>query len=124
MHAVAQHELEEALDELAEHLDKLKEYAAKDEDAKRLAAALDAARASAADLPRLHETLLRLAAHKEVAAEDAEALRRLQQALVELALAVIAFREHVRDKEPVGFEDLPVPPYDLWLPFKAGCGCH
>lgn len=46
--------------------------------------------------------------------EDANVFRR---DLKDLAEAVIHVR--TRPGSPVRFRELPVPPYDLWLPFKA-----
>jgi hypothetical protein len=53
----------------------------------------------------------------ETAAEQPAEEGRTNRALVALALGVMEARRN-------GLPDLPMPEYDLWLPFKAGCGLH
>ena len=68
------------------------------------------------ELPDLHCTLLALARHDDVSAQEVAALRQLQGALVDIARAVM----QIRLEKVEGLDGLPLPPYDLWLPFKSG----
>ncbi len=52
------------------------------------------------------------------AARTGGELLEFQRALVELSRHVIG----VRHKGNGRLKQLPIPPYDLWLPFKDGCG--
>ena len=111
---------------LKEHAEKLQTYAQenqeeKGEDAairKKIRTALNCCRANEDNLQSLRETLVELARHQVVAPDAATALRQFQEAMVDLARVVI----HFRLKKFVGLDHLPMPPYDLWLPFKGGRG--
>jgi hypothetical protein len=83
---------------------------------RRISAAVDVLANIDDELPDLHCTLVALARYEGVTAQEVAALRQLQGALVDIARAVMQMR---REKVE-GLDDLQLPPYDLWLPFKGG----